>query len=306
MECAGHGELHRPGQLSRGVDTRPPLFWKSVSNTFYFVAVSVPLGIGTAFVQKRLVGKWAQLGPEVIREARRRYYGLISQIDYELGRFLGELRSKNLYDDTAIIFNSDHGEHLGDHGLWGKTTFLSGSADVPFIVRVPDWMPMARPSQEIDSPVLTADLYPTVLDMAGLPLPDDIDGVSLLPQIESGRNVERVVCGECGQAENATVFATDGRWKYVYYTQGGVEHFFDTAADPNNLHNLADHAALSREQQRLKQTLIDYLADLARPIVQEGSLRVTESDVDPLELHPRNPWAWRGPMRYGQGYGGGW
>ena len=120
------------------------------------------------FQEQRMIKKSAQLNEEIIRESRRRYYGLISQIDYELGRFMGELRTKGLYDDTAIIFNSDHGEHLGDHGLWGKTTFLAGSADVPTIVRVPAWMPMARPTQEIDSPVLTADLYPTVLDMAGV------------------------------------------------------------------------------------------------------------------------------------------
>ncbi|MEZ4581432.1 MAG: sulfatase-like hydrolase/transferase [Caldilineaceae bacterium] len=66
-------------------------------------------------------------------ESRRRYYGQVSHIDYCLGRFLGELRSRGLYDDTVVIFTSDHGEHLGDHGLWGKITYLQGSVDVPLV-----------------------------------------------------------------------------------------------------------------------------------------------------------------------------
>lgn len=270
---------------------------------------------------QRIVRKYAQLNEEIILESRRRYYGLISQIDYELGRFLGELQTRGLYEDTVIIFNSDHGEHLGDHRLFGKTTFLAGSGDVPFIIRLPPSIPMAQPTLEIDTPVLTADLYPTILDLAGLEFeaaPEAVDaavdGVSLLPLIlENARPGEpgqgdtpRVVCGECGQAENGTAFATDGRFKYIYYTQGGVEHLFEIETDPDNLRNLAHEADYAAVKARLKDHLIAYLTRFDRPMVSQGQLLATEPELDALSLHARNPWAWRGPMRYGQGYGGNW
>lgn len=259
------------------------------------------------FRQQRLIKKVDQLSPELIRESRRRYYGLISQIDYELGRFLGELQSQGLYDNTAILFNADHGEHLGDHGLWGKTTFLHGSADVPFILRLPPSVVQARPGLVVDEPILTADLHPTFLELAGLAPAPDSDGISLLPAIATGGpGPGRVVCGEYGHEANANAFATDGRYKYIYYSQGGVEHLFDIHADRENLHNLAGEEALAGEKLRLRQALIDYLARFERPLVQGGELIRTEPALDETALRSRNPWAWRGPIRYGRGYGGNW
>ncbi len=256
---------------------------------------------------QRIIRKTHQLSPEVVRESRRRYYGLISQIDYELGRFLGELQSRGLYDETAIFFNADHGEHLGDHGLFGKSTYLTGSVDVPFIVRLPRGMAMARPSLEIDTPILTADLYPTVLELAGLSPPDEIDGVSLLSCIREGRgDTGRILCGECGPAENGTAFATDGHFKYIYYTKGGIEQLFDLHQDPDNLHNLAREPQHARTKDRLRGQLVAYLERFRRPMVRDGELLVTDPTLDEAALHVRNPWAWRGPLRYGQGYGGNW
>jgi arylsulfatase A-like enzyme len=87
------------------------------------------------FNARRLASKYDQLNEEMLRETRRRYYGQVSYIDYQLGRFFGELKTRGFYDDTAILFDADHGEHLGDHGIFGKTTFLRGSGDVPLCTR---------------------------------------------------------------------------------------------------------------------------------------------------------------------------
>lgn len=259
------------------------------------------------FAEQRITKKVAQLTPEIVRESRRRYYGLISHIDYQLGRFLGELQSQGLYDNTVILFNSDHGEHLGDHGLWGKTTYLHGSCDVPFILRLPPSLDRARPGLEIDTPILTADLHPTLLELAGLEPSPNSDGISLLPTIQNGQgDGERVVCGEYGQAANANAFATDGRFKYIYYSKGGVEHLFDLAADPENLTNLAQDSSHQAIKATLRQHLIAYLAGFDRPLVQNGDLIATDPTIDEARLHSRNPWAWRGPIRYGRGYGGNW
>jgi arylsulfatase A-like enzyme len=256
------------------------------------------------FVARRLSHKYDQLTDEVVRESRRRYYGQISHIDYQLGRFLGELKTRDLYDETALLFTADHGEHLGDHGLFAKTTYLSSAARVPLIVRVPSGMPLAHPAMEIASATLTADLCPTILDLAGLAPEGPIDGRSLLPAMGRGTgDADRIVCGEYG-ADGATAFATDGIHKYIYYKNGGIEHLFNVRRDPDDLHNLAVDPALSDVKARLRRALIEYLAGFDRPLVQDGDLVAREIELDEHALRGQNPAAWRGPMRYGQGYDG--
>lgn len=258
------------------------------------------------FTARRIVAKYDLLRPEVIRESRRRYYGQVTHIDYQLGRFLGELKTRGLYDDTAIIFTADHGEHLGDHGIFGKTTFLRGSGDVPLVVRPPRGLPLAHQALEIDAPALTVDLHPTILELAGLAARQDCDGRSLLPALATGEgDPARIICGEYGR-EDGTAMACDGRYKYVYYARGGVEQLFDVAADPDNLINLADDPAQAGVKERLRAHLISYLEGFGRPLVAQGELVAKEAALDEKALRGRNPCAWRGPMRYGQGYGGGW
>jgi arylsulfatase len=254
---------------------------------------------------RRIAGKYDQLCPEMIRETRRRYYGQVSYIDYQLGRFLGELRSRGFYDDTAIIFDADHGEHLGDHGVFGKTTFMRGSGDVPLVMRLPDSVPVAHPALEIDTPVLTVDLYPTILELAGLLPQGETDGTSLLPWIQAAKSEERIVCGEYGRG-NGTAFATDGKLKYIYYAWGGIEHLFDLVNDPDDLKNLAQDARYDTAKHQLKAAAIRYLEQFNRPMVQDGQWVALDVELDEFDLRGRNPCAWRGPMRYGQGYGGGW
>jgi arylsulfatase A-like enzyme len=258
------------------------------------------------FIARRWTGKYDQLSAEMLLESRRRYYGQVSYIDYQLGRFFGELRSRGMYEDTAILFDADHGEHLGDHGIFGKTTFLRGSGDVPLLMRVPQWVPLAHPALEIETPVLTADLHPTILELAGLsPPPSGADGRSLLPWLKAGSGEARVICGEHGHG-SGTAFSTDGQFKYIYYARGGIEHLFDVVNDPDDLHNLSHSPDHEIHLERLKAALIDYLERFDRPLIEDGQFIVQDADLDEYALRGRNPCAWRGPMRYGQGYGGGW
>ncbi len=257
------------------------------------------------FRARCLAAKYDLLNGEMIRESRRRYYGQISHIDYQLGRFLGELRSKGLYENTAIIFTSDHGEHLGDHGLFGKATFLHGSGDVPLVMRLPSSVPLAHPALELSTPVLTADIYPTILALAGLEPTSEVDGRSLLSVLEAGQGEARIMCGECGR-NDSTAFITDGCYKYIYYILGGVEQLFDVGQDAENLHNLANDPAYSPTKDALRDALIAYLMRFDRPIVCDGQLVAQARDLDEVSLRAQNTAAWRGPLRYGQGYGGGW
>lgn len=245
-----------------------------------------------SLIADRIARNADRISPQVLKRARRHYYGQITHIDYQLGRLFGELKSRGLYDNTVIVITSDHGEHLGDHGLYAKSTFLESSARVPIILRLPP--EHARYHQRVSTPALTADITPTLLELAGLEPDAAMDGVSLLrpPQ-------ERVIFGE----SPLSVFATDGRLKYIYYFAGGVEQLFDVKSDPDDCHNLAGKAEYAAAQAALRARLIAYLSVNNRPAVADGDLRVEEMSLDIDELRARNTAAWRGPLRYGDGYG---
>ncbi len=251
------------------------------------------------FRERRLANKFDRLRPAHILEARRRYYGQISEIDYNLGRVFGELKKRGLYESTLILFTSDHGEHLGDHGLFAKYSFLESSARVPFIWKFPKETAPSQGNRVLDTPVLTADIYPTILDMVGLIPPDDIDGLSLLPVLESPDVLDaRIICGET----DCSVFAANERFKYIYYPLGGVEQLFHVSNDPDDLHNLAGLSEHQKILSTLKYALISYLEQFNRPLVQDSKFMTKEREFDENTLRARNPMAWRGPLRYGEGY----
>ncbi len=254
-----------------------------------------------SLIADRIARKADRISPQVLKRSRRHYYGQITHIDYQLGRLFGELKSRGLYDNTVIVITSDHGEHLGDHGLYAKSTFLESSARVPIILRLPR-TPLGPPDESggrrynrrVDSPALTADIAPTLLELAGLQPDAAMDGASLLRLPR-----ERVIFGETRES----VFATDGRLKYLYYFAGGVEQLFDVGSDPDDCHNLAGEPEHAASQAALKARLIAYLSANDRPAVVDGELLVRELALDADELRARNTAAWRGPLRYGDGYG---
>ena len=251
-----------------------------------------------------------RISPQVLKRARRHYYGQVTHIDYQLGRLFGELMSRGLYDNTVIVITSDHGEHLGDHGLFAKSTFLESSARVPIILRLPRATPLGPPTGQclrdpdesggrpynwrVSTPALTADIAPTLLELAGLQPDSAMDGRSLLRLPR-----ERLIFGETRDS----VFATDGRLKYIYYFAGGFEQLFAPGSDPDDLHNLAGQNDYAAAQAALKAALIDYLRANGRPAVVDDDLLIKDASLDLDELRARNTAAWRGPLRYGQGYG---
>lgn len=247
--------------------------------------------------------KFDQITPEILAEIRRRYYGQISHIDYQLGRFLGELKTRGLYDNTLIIFTADHGEHLGDHGLFGKSTYLQSSARVPLIVKPARGMALAHPALVLEEPVLTLDLVPSMLEAGSVEPPVAMDGISLLPALRNGKGEgERIICGESGRGDGSA-FALGGGYKYVYYAGGGFEQLFDLLQDPDDAQDLAGMDQFAGIQNTLRQAMVDYLAAYNRPMVREGELQIADMPLDEFALRGKNECAWRGPLRYGQGYG---
>ena len=254
-------------------------------------------------LQKKIITqKLADINEEINRESRRRYYGQITNIDYQLGRLIGELRARNIYDNTLIIFTSDHGEMLGDHNLFGKSNFLRGSGDVPLIVKPSQSMEIKGAGWGNSSPVLTVDIFATILHTAGIPIPEGIDGVSLY-DVATNKAGRSRICGEFGDGYGSA-FCFDGRYKYIYYANGAVEQLFDIESDPRELHDISLEEKMSAIKKGLREYLIVYLQKYNRPMVQNGTLTAKNIAMDESALRKKNVCGLRAPLHFGQGYGG--
>ncbi len=177
---------------------------------------------------------------ENIRDARRAYYGAISYVDDNLGKLLAALGDSGLERDTVVIFTGDHGEMLGERGLWFKMSFFEGAARVPLVVSA-----RARYApRRVAASVSLIDILPTLVDMAGgdsAALGDAIDGRSLVPHLE-GRQGHDEAIGEY-LAEGAIapmVMIRHGRHKFVH-SPPDPDQLYDLAVDPKERDNLAAH-----------------------------------------------------------------
>lgn len=125
--------------------------------------------------------------PELVAEMRHGYFANISYLDAQLGKVLDALARSGVADRTIIVFVGDHGYHLGEHGLWGKTSNFEYDARVPLFVAMPGGTQGGRSTEAL---VELIDLFPTLAELAGLPRPAGLDGTSLVPVL---RNPEAIV-----------------------------------------------------------------------------------------------------------------
>jgi len=187
----------------------------------------------------------AQITDADVRAARHGYYASLSYADEKVAELLDALAASGLADDTVTIFTSDHGDLLGEHGLFYKMSFREHSARVPLLVHAPSRLEARRVAQ----PVSLLDLAPTLADLArpGLAasaLPES-DGTSLVPLLEGGpEQADAAAVGEY-LAEGALaplLMIRRGRWKFVH-TRVDPDQLFDLDADPLELTNLAGDGA---------------------------------------------------------------
>lgn len=182
-----------------------------------------------------------------VRRARRAYYGSLSYVDAQFGTILDTLEAVGLADDTIVVFTSDHGDMLGERGLWYKMTFFENAARVPLIVHAPGRFEARRVRESVSH----VDLLPTLVELATgtmpMPWPDVIDGRSLLPHLRGGNGHDEAVGEYLGEGAAAPiVMIRRGRFKYVY-SPADPEQLFDLLDDPLELRNLAaDSAYASR------------------------------------------------------------
>jgi choline-sulfatase len=193
------------------------------------------------------------------RERRAHYMDKCAIIDRAIGRLLQTLEEKGLRQRTAILFVSDHGDNLGDFGIWDKRYFYEQSAGVPSIMCGPHIGRGARGLTGKVSRMLVSllDLYPTILGLAGIdvaPLLRQRDGRDLVAALASEREAVRShVVAELGTA----VMIRTGNWKLVYDPeQGGVQALFNLVNDPQELNNLAGVAGYEATASHLIEALL--------------------------------------------------
>jgi choline-sulfatase len=196
---------------------------------------------------------------EHVRNARHAYYAMISYIDDKVGRIMHTLKEAGLDDDTVVIFTSDHGEMMGERGMWYKQTFFEWSARVPLIVRIPN-----KASTTVSRVVSLVDLFPTVLELAAngcspeVEVVDPLDGHSLTPLID-GKDEKWADTAICEYTDMGVIMPCrmlrHGRYKYIY-THRYPAQLYDLQIDPNELIDLSGQEGYREIERELQSRVL--------------------------------------------------
>lgn len=194
------------------------------------------------------------------REAIQAYRAATSFMDAQAGIVLDALERLGLSGRTVVVFTSDHGYHLGDHGLWQKMSLFEGSTRVPLIVAAPG---MKAGGGVARSPVELVDVYPTLAELAGLQAPDYLDGVSLRPMLDSAdRSVKDAAFS---QVRDGYAVRTAG-WRYIEWAEGAKgAQLYDMEQDPRETTNLAQDARYADTVAEMKALLQKYRRQPVEP-----------------------------------------
>jgi choline-sulfatase len=179
------------------------------------------------------------LTEEQIQKAREIYYGMISYVDELYGMVLNELDKQGLRENTIILYTSDHGELMGEKGLWYKNSFYEGSVRVPFIWSYPKTLPK---NKSIDAHVMNMDIFPTLCEMCDIPVPENLSGSSLLNLMQGKEDSkERIAISENYRGDADSFMVRKGDWKYCWY-ENSKEQLFNLTKDSKELNNLIDNS----------------------------------------------------------------
>jgi len=213
-----------------------------------------------AMAYQRAVKNWRHgFSEDMVRRVRRIYYAMCAEVDAMMGEILAALERTGLAESTYVIFTSDHGENALEHRQFYKMNFYESSARIPLIVAGPD----VRHGAEVTAPVSLVDIYPTLMDMAGIAQPDGLDGHSLMPELAEGSAARPDwVLGEYHDTtcNTGTFMLRRGDWKYIAYV-GQPPQLFNLKDDPEEVTNCAETApAVVAEMDALLRRIVDYEA----------------------------------------------
>ncbi|TGZ79865.1 choline-sulfatase [Ascodesmis nigricans] len=255
--------------------------------------------------------------PEQIKRARRAYYGAVSYVDDCIGRILKVLKDCKLDENTIIVFSGDHGDMLGERGLWYKMSYFESSVRVPFMIH----HPTRFPPRHIPQHVSTLDILPTLTAMVGVPIHPSlqIDGHSLLPLLESRpipptfHDSNTVFAEYMGEGTVAPlIMIRRGTFKYIH-CPADPDQLYDLEGDPLELTNCASDKALKHMPEEIKQLTAEKVKLLRDETYEKWDFKALDIAVrrsqcqrrvvwDALKRGKWTSWDWN-PASHGEGDG---
>lgn len=204
-----------------------------------------------------------QMSDQDILRMKNYYYSCVSFVDYQVGRIIQALKDKGMYEDTLILYSSDHGDMMGDLGMVGKRIMMDGACRIPFILHYPGKKPGVR-----DDVCSLVDVAPTLLRYAGIEYqPNEFDGIDLF-----GEEIHEYVFSQFGCGSNGDYMVTDGKEKLIYHDETGHYFYFESMPEMRNTYDLSNPRV-----QYWKKLLDAYRASDAntaeKSITQEGATR---------------------------------
>lgn len=232
-----------------------------------------PFDNGEMTVRDELLAPWPRT-PEEIRRQLREYYAVITGLDREIGRVLAALQERPEYENTIVVFSSDQGLALGSHGLMGKQSLYDHSAKAPLLIAGPG----IRAGQS-DALVYLMDIFPTILERVGAPIPDGLDGISfqsalLGKEVPARRELYLAYRG----VQRAV---RDERYKLIVYPEVNRHQLFDLRNDPHEMHDLSADPAHAQRVQAMTARL--------------AALQKQFGDRQPLAASQPKPQPWTPP-----------
>lgn len=231
------------------------------------------------------------LSPEAIRVIRSYYYGSVTFLDEQIGRVMGALEQMQLADNTLVLFTADHGDLLGDFGVFFKSNHLNGSVRIPLLAAGPG---VAR-GAVCDALVGLQDVLPSLASAAGARLGAKVQGIDLSGVLGAGRGRPReVYYAQTGDSPRQSCMVYDGTWKYIYSEWGAVEELYDHSRDPSELRDLAGDPAcaerLMQGRQRLRACAME-LGDTA--ILRDDGFASAPLDREAVRRQRISGMGWR-------------
>ena len=238
-----------------------PLICERELFEYYLRKLPVPERVSDEYVKHLhpAIRKWRErrgvdeLTPEQHHRGRAAYYGLVTEMDRNIGRVIDAVKASRDAEDTVILYTTDHGDMAGEHGMWWKSNFFEGSARVPLVVSWPDRFGCGK---TIDSIVNLIDLGPTLLEIAGADSLPDAAGRSLVPFLETGaepadwpNETFSEYVGAHGDKPSCMI--RSGPWKLMYYSEFDSFLLFNLDEDPEEMNDRAGDPSCREIAERL-------------------------------------------------------
>lgn len=265
----------------------PPKRWFD-----YYMSVDIPKPKVGDWAKEKYKGKFSTLKKtpsassgifpdDDIKTSRAAYAASISFVDEQLGRVIDELKKTGQYENTFILFVSDHGDMMGDQYMWRKCRAYEPSSNVPMIIRWPQMHGFNFGRGQVrDELIELRDIFPTFADACSFTIPKPIDGKSMLNILKEKKDWRKTLCLEHSKVyepDNAWVAITDARHKYIFFTLTGEEQLFDLEKDPDELTNIVKLESSKEVYQNLYAELVKELTERGPKWVENGKLQIQKT-----------------------------